>query len=38
LKTTAVKNGDYYTINGNKMWISNAKYAGVFFVMVILIG
>lgn len=33
LKTTAVKNGDYYTINGNKMWISNAKYAGVFFVM-----
>lgn len=33
MKTTAVKNGDYYTINGNKMWISNAKYAGVFFVM-----
>lgn len=33
LKTTATKKGDYYTINGNKMWISNAKHAGVFFIM-----
>lgn len=33
MKTSAVKNGDYYTINGSKMWISNAKYAGLFFVM-----
>ena len=33
LKTTAVKQGDFYVINGNKMWISNAQYAGVFFVM-----
>ncbi|CAF0864612.1 unnamed protein product [Brachionus calyciflorus] len=33
LKTTATKNGDYYTINGNKLWISNSKHAGVFFVM-----
>lgn len=34
LKTSAVKTGDYYSINGSKMWISNAKHAGVFFVMV----
>jgi len=33
LRTTAKKNGDYYTINGQKLWISNAKHAGVFFVM-----
>lgn len=33
LKTTAVKKGDHYVINGSKMWISNAQYAGVFFVM-----
>lgn len=33
LKTTATKKGDYFSITGNKLWISNAKYAGVFFVM-----
>lgn len=33
MKTTAVKNGDYYTLNGTKLWISNSKHAGVFFVM-----
>ena len=36
LKTNAKKTGDYYTINGSKFWISNAKHAGVFFVMVYL--
>ncbi|XP_020819839.1 short/branched chain specific acyl-CoA dehydrogenase, mitochondrial isoform X3 [Phascolarctos cinereus] len=33
LKTKAEKKGDYYIINGSKMWISNAEYAGVFLVM-----
>ncbi|CAN9509179.1 unnamed protein product [Ophioblennius macclurei] len=33
LKTRAEKHQDYYTINGSKMWISNAEHAGVFLVM-----
>ncbi|XP_070980644.1 short/branched chain specific acyl-CoA dehydrogenase, mitochondrial isoform X3 [Oncorhynchus clarkii lewisi] len=33
LKTRADKHGDYYVINGSKMWISNAEQAGVFLVM-----
>lgn len=33
LKTTADKQGDYYVINGSKMWISNAEYADLFLVM-----
>uniref|UniRef100_F7E7F0 Short/branched chain specific acyl-CoA dehydrogenase, mitochondrial n=2 Tax=Ornithorhynchus anatinus TaxID=9258 RepID=F7E7F0_ORNAN len=33
LKTRAEKKGDYYIINGSKMWISNAEYAGIFLVM-----
>ncbi|KAM9197776.1 short/branched chain specific acyl-CoA dehydrogenase, mitochondrial isoform 2-T2 [Dugong dugon] len=33
LKTRADKNGDYYVINGSKLWISNAEYAGLFLVM-----
>ncbi|KAH0623679.1 hypothetical protein JD844_006720 [Phrynosoma platyrhinos] len=33
LKTCAEKKGDYYIINGSKMWISFAEQAGVFFVM-----
>lgn len=33
LKTRAEKKGDYYIINGSKMWISLAEHAGVFFVM-----
>ncbi|NXC75788.1 ACDSB protein, partial [Anhinga anhinga] len=33
LKTRAEKKGDYYIINGSKMWISSAEHAGVFFVM-----
>ncbi|XP_067389566.1 short/branched chain specific acyl-CoA dehydrogenase, mitochondrial isoform X1 [Emydura macquarii macquarii] len=33
LKTRAEKKGDYYIINGSKMWISFAEQAGVFFVM-----
>ena len=33
LKTTATKKGDYYSITGNKLWISNSRHAGVFFVM-----
>uniref|UniRef100_UPI00398F2C0E short/branched chain specific acyl-CoA dehydrogenase, mitochondrial n=1 Tax=Pristiophorus japonicus TaxID=55135 RepID=UPI00398F2C0E len=33
LKTCAVKHKDYYIINGSKMWISNADFAGIFLVM-----
>lgn len=33
LKTRAEKRGGQYVINGSKMWISNAEYAGVFLVM-----
>ncbi|KAJ7325284.1 hypothetical protein JRQ81_018304 [Phrynocephalus forsythii] len=33
MKTHAEKKGDYYIINGSKMWISLAEQAGVFFVM-----
>lgn len=32
LKTKAEKKGDFYVINGSKMWITNAEHAGVFFV------
>lgn len=34
LKTTATLSDDksYYTLNGQKMWISNSEYAGVFLV------
>ncbi|KYO43864.1 short/branched chain specific acyl-CoA dehydrogenase, mitochondrial [Alligator mississippiensis] len=33
LKTRAEKKGDYYIINGSKMWISSAELAGMFYVM-----
>lgn len=33
LKTTAEKRGDYYVLNGTKMWISNAEISGVYLVM-----
>uniref|UniRef100_A0A8C4MA73 Short/branched chain specific acyl-CoA dehydrogenase, mitochondrial n=1 Tax=Equus asinus TaxID=9793 RepID=A0A8C4MA73_EQUAS len=33
LKTRADKKGDYFVINGSKMWISHAEYAGLFLVM-----
>ena len=32
LKAKAEKKGDFYVINGSKMWITNAEHAGVFFV------
>ena len=32
LQTRAVPDGDDYIINGEKMWITNAGYAGVFLV------
>lgn len=32
MKTRAVRDGDDYVLNGTKMWISNAEYAGVFVV------
>lgn len=33
LKTTAVRKGDHYVINGEKMWITNAGKANWFFVL-----
>ncbi|XP_007420845.1 short/branched chain specific acyl-CoA dehydrogenase, mitochondrial isoform X1 [Python bivittatus] len=33
MKTRAERQGDYYIINGSKMWISFAEQAGVFLVM-----
>jgi acyl-CoA dehydrogenase len=33
LRTTAVKEGDYYVINGTKRYITNAPEAGIFTVM-----
>lgn len=32
MKTSAVKDGDYYVLNGAKMFITSAEYAGVFVV------
>jgi butyryl-CoA dehydrogenase len=32
MKTTAIKNGDEYVLNGSKMFITSAEYAGVFVV------
>ena len=33
LKTSAKKDGEYWLLNGEKMWITNAEHAGVFMVM-----
>lgn len=33
LQTKAVPDGDNFLLNGTKMWITNAEYAGVFLVM-----
>ncbi|XP_071947068.1 medium-chain specific acyl-CoA dehydrogenase, mitochondrial-like [Antedon mediterranea] len=33
LKTKAVKKGDEYVINGNKMWITNGGHANWYFVL-----
>lgn len=33
LKTTAVKEGDHYILNGSKYWITHAGYADVYMVM-----
>jgi len=32
MRTTAVLDGDHYVLNGNKIFISSAEYAGVFVV------
>ncbi len=32
LKTTAKENGDYYILNGSKLWITNANEADIFLV------
>ena len=33
VKTTAVKEGDHYVINGQKMWITNGSKASWYFVL-----
>lgn len=34
ITTRAVKEGDEYVVNGTKMWITNARYAGIMPVLV----
>jgi alkylation response protein AidB-like acyl-CoA dehydrogenase len=34
IRTTAVRDGDHYVINGRKMWITNARYADPLPVLV----
>jgi len=33
IRTKAVKDGDYYVINGHKQWITNGHYAGIFVIL-----
>lgn len=33
LQTSAKKEGEFYILNGEKSWITNAEHAGVFLVM-----
>jgi alkylation response protein AidB-like acyl-CoA dehydrogenase len=33
IRTTARRDGDQYVLNGSKMWITNARTAGVFVVL-----
>jgi acyl-CoA dehydrogenase len=35
IKTTAVKKGDKWVINGQKMWITNSGFANWFFVLAV---
>jgi alkylation response protein AidB-like acyl-CoA dehydrogenase len=35
IKTSAVPDGDHYVLNGNKIFCTNAGYAGVFIVTVV---
>jgi alkylation response protein AidB-like acyl-CoA dehydrogenase len=32
LETRAAEDGDYYILNGRKLWITNAKEAGIFII------
>lgn len=32
MKTSAIKKGDKYIINGSKMWITNSYESGIFIV------
>ena len=34
IKTSAVKDGDDYVVNGSKMWVTNGLLSGVVFVLV----
>lgn len=33
MRAAAVRQGDYFILNGTKIWITNAEHAGVFLVM-----
>lgn len=33
IKTKAVKKGDHYVLNGQKMWITNGGHANWYFVL-----
>src|SRR5262245_50270269 len=34
IRTTAVRNGDHYVVNGEKMWVTNGRHAAVFATLV----
>ncbi|KAK2166414.1 hypothetical protein LSH36_39g03006 [Paralvinella palmiformis] len=33
MKSTAVKDGDFYILNGTKLWITGAEHGGIYLVM-----
>ncbi|MGH9763515.1 MAG: acyl-CoA dehydrogenase family protein, partial [Blastocatellia bacterium] len=34
IRTTATRRGDYYHINGSKMWVTNGRYGDTFLLLV----
>lgn len=34
IRTTATRRGDYYHINGSKMWVTNGRYGNTFLLLV----
>jgi len=33
MEAEAKRDGDYFILNGEKLWITNAEHAGIFIVM-----
>lgn len=34
ISTTAVRDGDFYRVNGSKMWVTNGRYGNTFLLLV----